>query len=321
MTLRGAISVDLDSLRHYCRIQGVPEDVLSDEARALVSTKAVPRLMELSQEVGCPMTLFVIASDLVADPLLQDALRSAVASGAELASHSDSHDYAISRWSRADIDADLLRAHQRITEVAGAAPVGFRAPGYTLSSALLSSVAAMGYRYDSSAFPAAPYYLAKAAVMGALELLRRPSRAILDTPAVLRAPRVPYRPSLEKPYRAGTAPLIELPMSVTPTAHLPFIGTFVTSAPWPVVQACLGALEGDGLVNFELHAIDFLDVSDGIPERLAAQQRDARIPYSVKRRRLRTVFSALKQARAMGTLAEVASALAPRPYRSAEAPP
>ena len=54
----------------------------------------------------------------------------------------------------------------------------------TLTPALYRAICLRGYRYDSSTYPAAPYWAAKALVMGALSLLRRPSRAILDRPAV-----------------------------------------------------------------------------------------------------------------------------------------
>ena len=140
---------------------------------------------------------------------------------------------------------------------------------------------------DSSTFPAVPYYLAKAGVMGALEVLRRPSRAILDSPRVLGAPRVPYRPSLEQPYARGSAPLMELPMAVAPFTRLPFIGTFATSLPWPLVEATYRSMRGDTFFNFELHAIDVLDDTDGIPPELVRQQRTSSVPYRVSHLRER----------------------------------
>ena len=166
-----AISVDLDSLQHYCRIQGVPESVLDDRARSLVDAVAVPRYLELFDKAGVPATFFAIGAE--AGP----GLRRAREAGVEIASHSFAHDYAMSRWPADRIEHDLDAAHTAITEASGEPPVGFRAPGYTLSPALLRAVARKGYAYDSSAYPAAPYWLAKAGVMGALRALGRPSRA------------------------------------------------------------------------------------------------------------------------------------------------
>lgn len=302
-----ALSVDLDSLPHYCRIQGLPDSLLDERARALVAEKAIPRLLELFAAASAPATFFVIGHD-VALPGMKRALLDAHAAGVELASHSYSHDYALSRRSQPDIEADLVRCEGALAEL-GVQPRGFRAPGYTLSSALLKAVAARGYEYDSSTFPAVPYYLAKASVMGGLEVLRRPSRAILDSPRVLLAPRLPYQPSLEQPYARGDAPLIELPMAVAPVTRLPFIGTFATTMPWPLVEATFRTLRRDALFNFELHAIDVLDATDGVPPELAAQQRDLKVPARVKLDRLGKLFAWLGADRDRVTVLEAARRL------------
>ncbi|MEW5742472.1 MAG: polysaccharide deacetylase family protein [Myxococcota bacterium] len=310
MSRLGAISVDLDSLPHYCRIQGVDEQVLDARARSLVGDVAIPRFLELLHRARVPATFFVIGAD-VAQPGMKEALVTARGAGVELASHSFAHDYAISRRAPEVIARDLEEADQAIEAATGARPVGFRAPGYTLSPVLLSAVAARGYQYDSSTYPATPYYLLKAGVMGALAAVGRPSRAILDSPRVLFAPRTPYRPSLAAPYARGDAPLIELPMSVAPVTRVPFIGTFATMAPWAAVELTFRTLSRDELFNFELHAIDVLDVSDGIPEVLARQQRDVKIPARKKLARLRRLFSWLAEDRRCVTLADAARELAP----------
>ncbi len=304
-----ALSVDLDPLEHYARLYGLDAS-LDERAKSVIATTAIPRFLELFDEVGAPATFFVIGQD-VAEARLAEALKTASASGVELASHSHGHDYGLSRLSQQAIVDDLARAHRAITELTGVAPTGFRAPGYTLSPALLEAVVAQGYAWDSSAFPAAPYYLLKASVMGALRVLGKPSGATLDAPSVLLAPRVPYRPSLEAPYRRGAARLVELPVSVTPRLRVPLIGQLVMLAPWPLVTRAAGALEGDALVNLELHAVDVLDVSDGIPEVLAARQRDLRVPAKTKLERLRALFQRLADARELVTVGEAARRLAP----------
>jgi peptidoglycan/xylan/chitin deacetylase (PgdA/CDA1 family) len=306
----GAISVDLDSLPHYCRIHGLDEELLDERARALVASTAIPRFLELFGRAKVPATFFVIGED-VAHGGLAAALRASRDAGVELASHSFSHDYRISRWPREAIAQDLKRADEAIEGAVGIRPVGFRAPGYTLSPALLEAVAARGYAYDSSAFPSVPYYLAKAGVMGVLELLGRPSRAILDSPRVLLAPRGVYRPALARPYARGDAPLLELPMAVAPVTRLPFIGTFATSMPWPLVELTFRSLRQDEFLNFELHAVDVLDEHDGIPPALARQQRDVKVPVKTKLDRLGRLFSWLAEDRRCVTLAEAARMLAP----------
>jgi hypothetical protein len=241
---------------------------------------------------------------------MPDALRAASAAGVELASHSFSHDYALSRRPMHEIAADLVRCEEALRTVDAVAR-GFRAPGYTLSPALLQAVAARGYEYDSSAFPATPYYLAKGSVMGALATLGRPSRAILDSPRVLLAPRTPYRPSLEAPYARGQADLVELPMAVAPVTRLPFIGTFATTVPWLLVEATFRSLRRDALFNFELHALDVLDATDGVPRELAQQQRDLQVPAKVKLERLGKLLAWLGADRDRVTVLEAARRLRP----------
>ncbi len=303
-----SLSVDLDSLSHYCRIHGLPPTSLPSGAEHLVATVAIPRFLELFQRVDVAATFFVIGADAQTDSM-QRSLKQAVAAKVELASHSNSHDYALSRWPLEAIVADLREAHACISAIQGSPVVGFRAPGYTLSKALLEAVSQLGYQYDSSAFPAAPYYLAKASVMAALALSGRPSQAILDSPAVLLAPRQPYHPSPSHPYRRGNSPVLELPLSVTPIARVPFFGTLATSVSTSLVGLGARTLAGDDFVNFEMHAIDVLDVSDGIPPALAARQRDALVSASTKMRRLEAVFSGLKAKRVVVSMREAATVL------------
>ena len=147
--------------------------------------------------------------------------------------------------------------------------------------------------------------------MTALKILGRPSKAVLDTPRVLLAPRVPYRPDLLAPYSIGTARLLELPISVAPRTRLHFIGTAVTTLPWALVKATYRSLKADPLVNFELHAIDVLDESDGVPAALARQQRDLKVPVGEKLRRLKEVFGWLWADAEPVTLAEASKRLGP----------
>jgi hypothetical protein len=305
-----SISVDLDSLHHYCRIQGVAESVLDARARGLVYSTAVPRFRELLSAVGVPGTFFAIGEDL-ADAGAAAALRESHAAGIEVANHSFSHDYALTRRAPSSILADLARGEEAILAATGVRPVGFRAPGYTLNAALYEATVERGYLYGSSTFPAAPYYAAKATVMGALALLGRPSRAVLDSPRVLLAPRTPYRPDPDQPYKRGRGAVLELPMTVTPGVRFPLIGTFAATLPLPAVRAAWGSCRGDAFFNFELHAVDVLDATDGIPAELVRQQRDLRVPATRKMERLETLFRWLKDERDVVPLRVAAERLAP----------
>ena len=244
--------------------------------------------------------------------MARSALREARRAGAEIGNHSQTHDYALSLREPRRIRDEVEQGAQAVEAAVGERPAGFRAPGYSLSPALYQAVCAAGHRYDSSAFPAAPYYLAKAAVMGALAVFGRRSGAVLDSPRVLAAPTRPYLPDPAAPYRRGGGAAIELPISCAPVSRLPFIGTLVTSLPTAAASAVYRTLRGTPLLNLELHAIDFLDASDGIPAPLAARQRDSRIPFAQKRARLAEVLRWIGGDFEVTTLAQAAEKLAAR---------
>jgi len=268
-----SVSVDLDGLACYAAIHGLSAP-LDDRALRAVPEVAVSRFCDLFAALRIPATLFVIGRDAGIAP---QALRRAAADGHEIASHSFAHDYAISRRPRATISDDLLAAERAIEEASGKKPRGFRAPGYTLSPALLDVVRERGYAYDSSLLPSPPYYLAKAAALGVYALRRRRSESILGGIGQLFARRSPHR-------RAGVR---ELPVATLPLLRAPVIGTSVLL--WPSLAR--GGFAG-GHLNLELHGIDALDESD-VPETIARAQPSMRTKASEKLRRLRAVLESL----------------------------
>jgi hypothetical protein len=197
-----SVSVDLDPIECYFRIHALPGPP-PESARFAILRRCLPRFRELFARHGVKATFFVVGRDLDEDPEGRRLLAELAAAGHELANHSYAHPYDLTRLPRPRMAEEIDRSHGAIAACAGAAPVGFRAPGYETSHVLLDLLGERGYAYDSSAFPSVPYYLAKAAVMASLRLRRRKSGSILGSPAILRAPRAPYHPSATDAYRAG----------------------------------------------------------------------------------------------------------------------
>ncbi len=311
---RCAVSIDLDAIGCYYRIHGL--GAAPAELEHVVLERALPRAANLFASRGIHVTWFVVGRDADADAALPDraaraanAARLAVVArhGDELANHSYSHPYELARQDEATVDAEIAGCDRVLRAITGAAPRGFRAPGYDLSSAMLDSLARRGYRYDSSIFPAPGYYAAKAAVMAALALAGRPSGAVLTDPRALAAPAVPYRPAMTAPWRRGQAPLVELPVAVTPWARLPAIGTSLIVAPAPLRARLIAAMRRRDFFNFELHGIDFADADrDGIPGELVARQPDLRVPIAEKLARLEALLDEIGRTWTFATLAEVA---------------
>lgn len=268
-----SVSVDLDGLGCYAAIHGLSPS-LDDRALRAVPEVALQRFCDLFAAIGVRATLFVIGREASLAP---SPLRAAAAAGHEISSHSYAHDYALSRRTREEIAQDLALAERAIEDASGQRPRGFRAPGYTLSPALLDAVRERGYVYDSSLLPSFPYYAAKAAAIGLYALRGRRSLSILGGVGQLFARRRAHR-------RRGVR---ELPIATLPGLRAPVIGTTVLPLP-----ALARAAFAGGHFNLELHGIDALDQSD-VPREIARAQPGMRTPAAQKLRRLRGLLERL----------------------------
>jgi peptidoglycan-N-acetylglucosamine deacetylase len=307
-----SVSVDLDAIACYWRIHALPGSP-PEETRHVILRRCLPRFAELFDEAGVKATFFVVGGDLRDDPEGRARLAALAADGHELANHSFTHPYDLVRRSRPGIAAEIDAAHGAIGACAGRAPVGFRAPGYNVSSDVIDLLCDRAYQYDSSVFPAIPYYVAKAMVIAALRLGERPSASHLGDPRLLTAPTSPYRPARGAPYRRGDAPIVEIPMVVTPGLRLHVIGTSLVLAPERIRRWLVASGLRRPFFNLELHGIDLADAAgDGFPAALIARQPDLRRPLAHKRAAL---LATLAEVRAHGatfrTLSQAASSLIP----------
>ena len=142
-----------------------------------------------------------------------------------------------------------------------------------------------GLRYDSSVFPCPAYYAAKATTMLSMVLRGHDSRAILDSPRVLRAPTSPY--CTGTPYWRRGSGIFELPIQVAGPLRLPFIGTSLALLGPIGARLLARSLIGLPFINLELHGIDFLEARD-VPQAVLAVQPDLHVPLA---RKLRTFGS------------------------------
>ena len=285
-----SISVDLDEIPNYYGIHGLASPTGAEAT--LVYDVALARLRAFAEEAGLPLTLFTIASDL-SRAEARDGLRAAAAAGDEIANHSLDHRYDLASLDRDEIERQIGEGARVIAEATGQQPVGFRAPGYTITDDVFDVLTDLGVEYDASVFPCPAYYAAKTIAVGAIALRGRKSRSVVDTPWVLTAPTTPYR--VGRPYWKKGKGLLEIPVQVTRGLRLPFIGTSVTLAGPRQAKLLAKMCVGDELVNLELHGIDVLDEADGL-EALRPHQPDVRVSYTRKLEALRAVVSVLRDA-------------------------
>jgi peptidoglycan-N-acetylglucosamine deacetylase len=281
---RTVVGVDLDDLRCYHAIYGLPPPPPECEGMAL--RRWLPRFLELFEELDGRATLFVIgadaARDLAGEGLGAAQLRAAVAHGHELGNHSHVHAYDLVRWSDAAMAEDL-RACDAVLRALGAEPQGLRAPGYSHDDRMLQCARELGYRYDSSALPSPAYYLAKLAVLAWQALRGRPSASTSAAARTFFGPRRPH-------VRADLG-LTELPISVAGWPAIPLIGTWLLHG--PLRPALVRAAQRKPFFNLELHAIDLADARlDDLSPALVRREPSLSIPWTVRRERLRNLLRA-----------------------------
>ncbi len=305
-----SISIDLDGLDLYHAIHGLP---LPPADANPIYELALPRFLELFDELGVPSTLFVVTRYLERAETVT-ALRTAAGAGHELASHTHDHPYDLSRMGARDVGFQLDEAADQLERHFGVRPTGFRTPGYNLSDTIVDCLVERGYRYDSSVFPCPPYYLAKGAVMAGMRLTGRRSGSSMTDPRTNLAPIRPYRPArgaFWRRDRRGETALWEIPMCVLPGVRFWVIGTTLAlmgargfAAIYPVVR---GTHE---LLNLEFHGIDLLGPGDpGVTDALLAKQPDLRVPVAKKRAIYADVFRRVLDDYAFVTLDAAARAL------------
>ena len=285
-----AVSVDLDEIPFYHQIHGL--DAPGTASSNAVFDIALERLVEWARSLDVPLTLFVIGSTLERQENGKK-LRALAEAGHELGNHTFGHRYDLTRLDGATMRNEIEFAQDAIERATGRRPVGFRAPGYTVTDELLGLIEHSGFLYDSSVFPCPVYWAAKGAAISAIRLRGRRSHSVLDTPRVLTAPTRPYR--IGHPYWKEGGGLLELPIQVTRGARLPFIGTAVTVAGPLMARQLARTVAGEPLVNLELHGIDVLDTGDGL-EQLVKFQHDVRIPHQRKLSALTAVIDTMREA-------------------------
>jgi len=287
-----AISIDLDEVGCYAQIHGLTPEPSAEFA---IYEKAVPRLAQLFAQEGIPATFFAIGRDLER-PEAAAALAGLHEAGHEIANHSLNHLYDLTRRDRRTITSEIEGGALAIERAVGERPVGFRAPGYTISNAVFDVLRGLGVTYDSSVFPCPAYYGAKTAAIGWIGLRGRRSRSVVDDPWVLSAPADPYR--VGRPYYRRGNGVRELPIGVTSavTGRLPFIGTSVVLAGAKGARQLTRLAATREVVSLELHGMDMADADQDGLGFLAPHQPDLRKTVVEKESAIRASIDELRRA-------------------------
>ncbi len=280
-------SCDLDTVDRHLQGYGIDDAPACDR----IYRTAVPRLLELFDELGVPGVLFVIARDAHAERSLW---RQAVGAGHEIASHSLTHTQPFSTLDDDRLHVELDESRTRLSEASGVDVVGFRAPAWDVTDRVLAMIAACGYRYDASVFPTPVLVASRLAAYR--RSTHKGSIFSMDLLGHAFAPTAPHRTTSAR----GT--LVEFPISVTRWLRLPVYHTFSYFVPrWLFARGLRSALRSDRPLCYEFHAADLLDLAnDGIDPRMD-RHPGMKVPLASKRGALRDILATIARERRVVT--------------------
>jgi peptidoglycan-N-acetylglucosamine deacetylase len=143
-----SLSMDLDNKWAYLKTHGDP----GWEAWPTYLPRVVPRILDYFRPRDQLLTFFVVGRDAERAEN-RDMIQALADDGHEIANHSYEHEPWLHRFSRDALRRELDLAEDRLRDITGSTPVGFRGPGFSYSAELLAELARRNYVYDCSTFP------------------------------------------------------------------------------------------------------------------------------------------------------------------------
>jgi peptidoglycan-N-acetylglucosamine deacetylase len=277
---RGYVSCDVDTIDRHLQGYGFPDEAPDD----IVYRKAVPRVLDLLDELGLRCTFFIVARDAVAQSGL---LRDMVARGHEVASHSWHHEQPFSRLDDTELTYELAASRRVLGRITGEECVGFRAPAWDVDDRVLGAIALAGYRYDASLFPTPLLWLSRLTVAAR----SRSARDVLSMNVLRHA----FARAVPHSITTGGGLLLEVPATISPLSRLPYYHTFGYMVPRPLFRAIFADVRRSGIpVSYEFHAADLLDFrGDGVDPRMS-RHPGMMLAYDQKRAFLRDILGNLR---------------------------
>lgn len=260
MKPQASLSLDLDNEWAYIKTHGDPG---WKEFPSYLDT-VVPRFLRELDALDQQITVFIVGQD-AALAKNATALRSIATAGHEIGNHSFHHEPWLQDYSRDAIEAEILESGSAIESVTGVRPVGFRGPGFTISTATLETLASHHYRYDCSTFPTYLGPLARAYYFMTAKLTpeeREQRKALFGGMSEGMRPLEQYRWQI-----GGVPSLLELPVTTFPLIKIPIHFSYVlyiaSIVPWlaiPYFRSALLACRALRIApSLLLHPLDFLD--------------------------------------------------------------
>ena len=272
-----SIGVDVDTLGSYYQAYGIAGKPAEDP----VYSRGVPRYLELFRELEIRATFFLVARDLD-HPAQLEIARRIRDEGHEIGSHSLTHPFRFRSLPRPEKERQIREAEEKMENLLGVRPRGFRVPGWDVDEETLSILESRGYLYDSSVLPSLILPLLK--LVHLLKGGAKRGTTGMGKNLCALAPSRPYFPSRKSIWRRGGHSLLEIPISVTPLIRLPFFASWHLALNFFIYPWDYYLLRWLNVpINYELHPIEMIDYSEGdYPPAIKAQPGFA-TPWRKKR--------------------------------------
>ncbi|MDD2696641.1 MAG: polysaccharide deacetylase family protein [Candidatus Pacebacteria bacterium] len=272
--LKGAISIDIDTLNTHFKGQGLKKENydFSD------FRQGIDNFLKLLAEFKIKATFFIVGRDLLF-PQNVEIVQKIIKDGHEVANHSMNHIQGFRLLGEKEKGEEIREGEMIILEKTKKKPVGFRAPGWNIDDKVFELLKLRNYLYDSSVFPS--YFNPALKFLHFTSMANRSGadRTTLGEMKYSFSPAAPYL----FPGENGKK-LVEFPISVTPVIRLPFFATFSLKTGLKLFNVSYNLMKfWRRPIIFEFHLFDFIDFEkpefkDQIPSK---SERGVYVPQSI----------------------------------------
>jgi hypothetical protein len=218
-----SLSLDLDNQWSYMKTHGDQGWQTFPSYLDVV----VPRILSFLEERDLKITFFIVGQD-TALAKNHAAISSLASAGHEIGNHSFYHDPWLHLYTEDQLDTELERAEEYIEGVTGKRPIGFRGPGYSLSSSTIQVLTRRGYLYDATTLPTFLGPLARAYYFIATDLSEEEKWRRKKLFGSFRNGFQPIRPyKWQEDVGLGSDGLIEIPVTTMPILKVPFHASYI----------------------------------------------------------------------------------------------
>ncbi|MBU1218313.1 polysaccharide deacetylase family protein [Myxococcota bacterium] len=280
------ISIDYDEINDYRKIHDISE--LKDSLS--ITRDSSKGIESLIRNAKVPITAFLTGASY--RPFFEDFMDKVKDGLAEVANHSYSHDYALTRSDPVYIEAQIRSLHDLIAEY-GVIMKGFRSPGWHLNAEIAQVLQAVGYSYTSCFNPSRLYYAMKYIWIKLSKITGKTPASVIHPIDTLRTPTLPYFPDPQKPHICSDLQqtLLEIPISVSLIPpFVPFTGYFIFKLKNP--KFILPRHEHPAIFN--LHALDFVHENSPSGRFLKSKEGVLQTPLSIRLNVLENIIKNLK---------------------------